>query len=121
VSVPADFYLDDGERRASQHPDTFTIPSREMRERLLVGDLVKLMFCDHEPVDGVGVERMWVEITGITDTGYVGKLDNEPVSLQRIQLGSPVAFEPRHVIGIWVEEGDDWPTRMATVRHPFTH
>jgi uncharacterized protein YegJ (DUF2314 family) len=49
--------------------------------------------------DGVGVERMWVRITGYTDTGYLGELNNTPkMAGAPIAPGERVEFGPDHII-----------------------
>jgi uncharacterized protein YegJ (DUF2314 family) len=50
-------------------------------------------------VEGPQVERMWVHITGYTETGYVGVLDNEPRTPDApIVLGQTVEFGSEHII-----------------------
>ena len=42
---------------------------------------------------------MWVRITGYTDIGYAGVLNNEPQTQDApIGLGDRVEFEPDHII-----------------------
>jgi len=42
---------------------------------------------------------MWVHITGYTETGYVGVLNNEPRTADApIALGQVVEFGPDHII-----------------------
>lgn len=88
-----------------------------MRERLLPGDLVKLIFLQ---TGGAAVERMWVEVTSIRNDGYEGRLDNDPTQIPGLAAGETVSFEPRHVMSVWVDASHDWTARMAEVRHPFT-
>jgi hypothetical protein len=95
----APYTLDDAEERNRQAPDTFPIPPAEERANLRPGQIVKLIFA----VDTGGepqVERMWVVVTGRDGTGYVGTLDNQPVTTDRLTPGMTVRFEPRHVIAI---------------------
>ena len=96
--------LDDAEKRHSQHPDTFWIPSYEARCGLYPGCGVKLMFYI-ESLDGGGVERMWVVVTERLDNGeaYLGVLDNTPIAEEahgKLEAGYEIPFEPRHVIDI---------------------
>lgn len=108
--------LDDVTVSAAMKPDTFQIPSREMRERLVPGDLVKLVFRMGETV-----ERMWVEVIEVTDNGYLGRLDNDPTKLDPALIHNPVQFGPVHVASIWVEPHHDWDDRLRRVRHCFTN
>ncbi len=64
------FHLKDVVAWSLANSETTGIPSAEMRERLLPGDLVKLHF--HSNLDVQRGERMWVKTTEITETGYVG-------------------------------------------------
>ena len=42
---------------------------------------------------------MWVQITGYTEWGYVGVLNNEPkMECAPVALGERVEFGPEHVI-----------------------
>ena len=109
------FELDDAETRAAA--SSFAIPDITMRERLLIGDLVKLIFVRR---GGSAAERMWVEVIAITEHGYEGRLDNDPTQIPGLSAGEVVAFGPRHVVSIWVDPGHDWAARMVQIRHPFT-
>jgi uncharacterized protein YegJ (DUF2314 family) len=97
------FELDDGETRHEEAPETFHIPPREQRINLRPGQLVKLIFrMEH---DGeVDVERMWVIVEEVTATGYIGSLNNQPVSTNELQLGAMVTFGPERVIRIHDDE-----------------
>ena len=46
---------------------------------------------------------MWVIVNGRVGDVYVGRLDNQPVSSERLGLGDPVFFGPEHVIDISTE------------------
>ena len=87
--------LGDGEALNREHPRSFFVPSRERRDRLRVGELVKLLF---EQSDGRG-ERMWVEITEVSLPHFVGELANEP-SIVDLRHEDRIEFEARHVIAI---------------------
>src|SRR4051794_7930881 len=69
--------LESGVERHAEAPDTFEMPDEAIRSRLVPTCTAKLIFT-LRGADGPRVERMWVEITGYTDTGYVGVLNNEP-------------------------------------------
>ncbi len=112
--------LQDVEEWSTGNPETVAIPSREMRERLLPGDLVKLHFLI--PSDTRTGERMWVQIKEVTDHSYIAVLDNDPVRyfIGLMAANDVVEFEARHVASIWIESDHNWEKRLANVRHPFT-
>ena len=90
--------LESGVERHAEAPDTFEIPDEAVRSRLVPTSDAKLIFTLRGP-EGPQVERMWVHITGYTDWGYVGVLNNEPrMANAPIALGQVVEFGPDHVI-----------------------
>ena len=90
--------LENGVARHTAAPETFEIPEESIRSRLVPGCDAKLIFTLRGS-EGPQVERMWVRITGYTDTGYVGVLQNEPRTANApIALGERVEFGPDHVI-----------------------
>ena len=90
--------LESGVIRHAEAPETFEIPDESIRTRLVPTCDAKLIFTLRGP-DGPQVERMWVRITGYTDTGYVGVLQNEPRTPDApIALGERVEFGPDHII-----------------------
>jgi uncharacterized protein YegJ (DUF2314 family) len=89
--------LESGVARHAEAPDTFEIPAESIRSRLVPGCDAKLIFA-LQGRDGVCVERMWVQITGYTDTGYLGVLNNPRTAGAAIALGEQVEFGPDHVI-----------------------
>jgi uncharacterized protein YegJ (DUF2314 family) len=102
-SGPA-YRLGDGEALNREHPDTFQIPTRDERERLKPGDLVKLLFEVVNPEQGKPIaERMWVQVTDLAADGYVGSLDNDPRIIKTLSPGSRIEFRPQHVIATWDE------------------
>lgn len=112
--MSAAYTLDDAEAKAAA--TSFPIPDLSMRERLLVGDLVKLIFVQ---AGGGAVERMWVEVTAITPIGYEGRLDNDPTQIPNLAAGAAVTFAPRHIMSIWIDATHDWAARNRDVRHSF--
>ena len=105
----------DAEVRHRADPWTFSIPHSDARTALTIGDTVKLLFGAGAGASQ-GVERMWVEVVDVTADSYVGRLENEPVSISDLEPGAPVRFEPRHVAAIWREAsaGPD-PADLAIV------
>ncbi len=97
------FTLEDGEALNREHPDTFWIPQKERREKLVKDDLVKLVF---NLTDGrkIQAERMWVIVKAGDRSGYSGVLDNDPYCTDQIKAGLEVSFMPRHVIDIFEDE-----------------
>jgi hypothetical protein len=87
--------LADGEKLNREHPRSFFIPSRERRNRLVVGEDVKLAF---ETPDG-RTERKWVTITEAEPPRFSGILANIPTIID-LAVGARVEFEARHVIAI---------------------
>lgn len=93
------YSLDDAEERNRQSPDTFKIPTRDARDNLEAGHIVKLLFAIN--VDGdETVERMWVIVERRDGGGYLGRLDNQPASTDKMPPGMAVRFQARHVIDI---------------------
>jgi hypothetical protein len=97
--------LDDGEERHRESPDTFYLPAAEVRNSLLPGKIVKLIFRieleNDDKVRTQEVERMWVIVQASLKNGmYVGTLDNDPQCTEGIKAGMEVVFEPRHVIQV---------------------
>ena len=91
--------LDDAEERARKHPYTFWKPSHQLTEKIRPGDLVKLIFVLTERgPDDPHAERMWVEVTEVTDQGFVGTLDNIPQYIPDFEHGTIIEFESRHII-----------------------
>jgi hypothetical protein len=87
--------LADGEKLNREHPRSFFIPSRERRDRLVIGEDVKLAF---ETPDGRS-ERMWVTITKAESPRFSGVLANVPTIID-LAIGVRVEFEARHIIAI---------------------
>ena len=89
--------LESGVERHAE-AETFAIPEEAVRSRLVPTCDAKLIFTMRGP-DGPQVERMWVHITGYTNWGYVGVLNNEPRTPDApIALGQVVEFGPDHII-----------------------
>lgn len=100
LSGDVTYTLDSAEEIHELYPDTFWIPSRDVRENLEVGQLVKLLFRVTNGSEDQ-VERMWVEISKVTDDGYEGILDNDPYCTKKITAGLKVTFQAKHVIEIY--------------------
>jgi Uncharacterized protein conserved in bacteria (DUF2314) len=93
------YSLEDGEERHRKDPDTFEIPPREARENLGPGQIVKLMFAITTGEKEL-VERMWVIVERRDGAEYVGALDNQPASTDKLLPGATIRFQAKHVIAI---------------------
>ena len=86
------------ETRNREAPANFHIDPRESREKVGIGDLAKLVFEFDLKAGGRGAERMWVEVTRRTDSGYEGALRNESVHSEHgLSFDDTVQFGPEHV------------------------
>ena len=86
-----------------QFPRTFIIPTEEEIEDLKIDDLVKLIFCLPEETDNdCRAERMWVQITEISEDGFSGILDNEPYYIQNLHSGDLITFQKKHIAAIFI-------------------
>jgi hypothetical protein len=91
--------LESGVQLHAQFPETFKIPSEPIRSGLVPRCHAKLVFRMKTDDGRVVVERMWVHITGYTDDGYEGVLDNEADAKGvPLSLGDRVSFQPDHVV-----------------------
>jgi uncharacterized protein YegJ (DUF2314 family) len=43
---------------------------------------------------------MWVEVASVDNGRLVGELTNHPVYLVNLEIGTEIAFEPRHVLDV---------------------
>ena len=85
-------------------PDTFSIPGDREKERIGLGDTVKLMF---HMRDGWG-ERMWVDVIAVKRNGkLVGVLSNQPVGIPRLETGKKIKFHRDHIIDIQTGDVED--------------
>lgn len=90
------WFLDNGVDRHNDNPDTFEIPEEWEINSLKPGDYAKLIFL---VVDG-GAERMWVQITGVTDGVFVGTLANNPLFIESLSFGDKILFSIQNIIDI---------------------
>lgn len=99
------FELDNTESIHADHPQKFWIPSKEKRKSLKSGELVKLIFhmLEDDNFTAISVERMWVEITDVRPSFYIGKLDNDPSGSKCLKHGQEVIFQAIHIIDIYRE------------------
>ncbi len=94
------YTLDSASETNAEFPDTFPIPSSSERTSLRVGDLVKLLFRIRTQETTL-VERMWVRVEEVlSETEYVGVLDNDACSTPEIRSGLHVEFEADDIVQI---------------------
>jgi uncharacterized protein YegJ (DUF2314 family) len=90
------FTLASAEERASKY--SFQIPSRDTRENVKVGFLVKLIF---ESDDPPAKERMWVKVVSRKGAVYNGVLDSGPVIMTDFVFkGEGVRFTADHICDV---------------------
>lgn len=72
------------------------IPTTEQKEKIKLGDLVKLLFTDK---DGY-VERMWVEVLEVENDIYKGLLRNDAIEFDNLNDGKILYFHSNHIYEI---------------------
>lgn len=90
-------------------PDTFHIPPEDERQKVSVGDYVKLYFGINpsKDADEVEFERMWVQITGSNGAYLTGVLENEPAcehERNNLKYKDSIVFLPEHILNIMTVE-----------------
>ncbi|WP_340199623.1 DUF2185 domain-containing protein [Ascidiimonas sp. W6] len=91
--------LIDAEELAKEYKYTFYKPSKEITQKLKIGNLVKLIFYfESINEEHPSAERMWVKITKINDNQFAGTLDNHPFYIHELQAGDIINFEHKHII-----------------------
>jgi hypothetical protein len=111
ASFEKDFWeLKNGEDSHAESPATFWLPELEKRKNLKRGDAAKLMFAiECESEDGsilIQTERMYVIVSEICASQYIGILDHQPVCVEKgnqsvyLCFGAEIAFSAEHVIDI---------------------
>lgn len=91
------WYLDNVYERNAESPYTFYIPSKQVIDKLSIGDIVKLRFMGETETDGLAGERMWVEITERIGEKFKGLLTNEPNDLKDLKIGQEVLFKLENI------------------------
>lgn len=83
------------ETAAAEHPDTFIIPSLEVRTSVQVGQCVKV----HIDSNGGPVERVWVQVVKPITGGYECTLANDPISVP-LSFGDTINIKYHHIASI---------------------
>jgi hypothetical protein len=100
AEIMPEFELIDAVEHQKEHRRTFELPDEWNRNHVASGEWAKLMF--RFPANRFPeVERMWVRITEVTASGYIGVLDNTPDNVEFIGYSQRIIFEPGHIISIW--------------------
>ncbi len=133
AALESDFWqLRDGEQSAQQHPDTFDMPPRQLRDDLRRLDLVQLIFdIEGEDEDGaveVLGERMWVLVAERVGRNYIGVLASKPALVDPssnfyLRRGCEVLFAPEHAVRVEKAEAGARAARHLdrepTLRWPY--
>jgi len=91
--------LENAQAIADEYPYTFYKPSKEVVSKLQSGNQAKLIFeFDSQDPEAPRAERMWVEITNVTEHGFSGYLDNQPEYIQDLKYKDPIEFQSCHII-----------------------
>ena len=101
--------LENVEKVAQTHPDTFFIPPIDERQNQEIGDSVRLHFLLDNPNEGEPrAERMWVTVTQTRNLlrPYRGTLENSPVYIDDLNIGDEVEFKPCHIARTIIKEDD---------------
>lgn len=101
--------LEDVAKKAKQLPDSFFIPSEKERKSKKVGDSVRLHFIlDNPSEEEPSAERMWVTITQEQSMfkPYKGTLENQPVSIEDLNVGDEISFKACHIAQTIIKKGD---------------
>ncbi|GGR77791.1 hypothetical protein [Deinococcus sedimenti] len=117
------FELLSAEERHAAHPDTFWIPTLQVRSSLQRGQAAKLLFDILFQENGrpmLGTERMWVIVSRQEGNVYVGVLDSTPHTAcgDSLRPGVEVPFLPEHVcdVGDPPKEHSNWRLEQPAVQ-----
>ncbi len=110
IELPEGIELEDPRPIAASAPYTFFMPWAEELAALKPGDGAQLTFRQLEGAHTYDAERMWVLIEQIESGWITGRLDNEPVGMDKISLGDRVIVPLTHVISTTFAEGNPRPS-----------
>lgn len=100
-----EFYLENISEKNIKFPGAFFMPNKEDVDKLVIGDLVKLIFImEKTSKDGCNNEKLWVEITNIQNGIITGILSNEPSYLKSIKVDEEITFKTENIAGIYGKE-----------------
>jgi hypothetical protein len=98
-----------------QHSAGYPISDEEFEEAIERGMFVKLSFSTSDvwrrrnlPEEAMWVqsEAMWVHVVAAKRRHFVGVLDNQPITIPRLDIGDTVKFKGRHIIDA-IRDDDD--------------
>src|SRR4051794_28788985 len=94
--------LVNGEKMNRQHPDTFKVPLKALKQTLRPGDSVKVGIEMAHSMSGFGSERVWVRITEAGYPRFSGIIDSVGLFTEDHGLvyGGELSFEARHILDI---------------------
>ncbi len=83
----------DGVERNRLNPRTFRIPSEKQKDRINLGDMVKIgsEFSD-------GAERFWVSVLSIKDNGTMTGTVSNYLLTAHLDFDDVVKFERKHIL-----------------------
>lgn len=91
--------LENAQKIADDYPYTFYKPSKEVVSQLKAGNQAKLIFeFESKDPEAPRAERMWVEITEVTQNDFSGYLDNDPAYIKDLKYKDPIKFNECHII-----------------------
>jgi hypothetical protein len=90
------YTLANGVQMHEEKPDRFYVPSDEVKQNLLVGDKVRLIF-NHEEID-LPSETMWVVISKADHPKFEGWLDDNSLFKTEMTKGFVVDFEADNIV-----------------------
>jgi hypothetical protein len=103
------WHLVNADRIAAENKYTFYKPPPEIIERVVPGEVVKLIFgFDSADPEAPSAERMWVLVEEVQGQGrFKGRLDNEPRYIHDLKVDDEVRFEACHIINTEHDEDDN--------------
>lgn len=90
------YILEDISKLATEIVFDYPIPTKQEKENLTKGDLVKLVFLDKENF----AERMWVEFIEKENGLLKGILSNDALENEFLKYGKKLYFHPNHIFEI---------------------
>lgn len=96
--IGTSWFLENCARLAARNANSFYIPSRADLDKIVIGDHVKLIFAKYDK--NHTTERMWVEVTRITDESLHGLLNNTPAVTHDLRFGDLINFNLFNVANI---------------------
>jgi len=97
--------LVNAQKLAEEYPYTFYKPSPTVISLLKPGNEVKLIFkFESEDPEAPSAERMWIELSELSGSEYIGSLDNDPAYIKDLKHGDQITFEAKHIIDTDIDD-----------------